>query len=115
MHNKRDISKLGKEYYDFDCNKEKNIYMYLCRKRLSKRKIKRIDNQYKFDKYSQWKQYIYDKYDCASDDSLNEFRHFLNQMLRNNKPEYSIWSIAGTVIMTLVVEYIYDILIVERP
>ena len=52
---KRDeINKLGKEYYGFDLEKERNIYFYLCR-RNSGRKLSVNE---KFETYSQWKEYI---------------------------------------------------------
>lgn len=110
MHMRKKINQLGKKYYDFDYKKEKYIYMYLWRKHLSKNKLNKIESKYKFDKYSQWKQYIHDKYNRDSDDSLDEFRHFLNQMLRNNRPEFKIWNIAGTVLITLVVNSLYNYL-----
>ena len=39
MKKRAGINELGKEHYEFDCFCEMNIYSYLCRKRLSKRKI----------------------------------------------------------------------------
>ena len=42
---------------------------------------------------------------------LNEFKHFLNQCLRNTKPDHEMWNIVGTVILTLLVDKTYDLIL----
>ena len=84
MKKRAGINEFGKEYYEFDCFCEMNIYSYLCRKRLSKRKINQIEKNLRFETYSEWKKYVKKKYEKLPDGELREFSHYLNQQLQDN-------------------------------
>lgn len=111
MCKKRNLNILGKQYYDFDVEKENRIYMYLCGNHSLLKKEKEINLNYRFDTYAQWKDYVESKYKNCSYDMLNEFKHFLNQCLRNTKPDHEMWNIVGTVILTLLVDKTYDLIL----
>lgn len=68
-----------------------NIYNNLCLRRVSNKELKKIDNTLKFTTYSEWKQYIYNKYKDYDKEFLSEFSRYLNQGIRNMQPirEYS--------------------------
>lgn len=82
----RTLDSIGKRWYNFDFYSEKNIYCYLCCVDSRKKKIKKLDEKLKFVSYSQWKQYICNKYENYDKDELEEFSRYLNQRIRNIKP-----------------------------
>ena len=124
MHTKnqksRLISKIGKRRYDFDLELELMIYRYLCCHRIKKRVLKKMDYNYKFGSYKQWKQYIQSKYEKYSLDELREFSRYLNLKIREIKPLQQYWILMIPIVITLFfsqliqfftkkyVEYAYD-------
>lgn len=110
----RSIKKLGEEFYGFYQEEEKRIYMYLCRKRLTKKEIEKIDSNLKFETYEEWVQYINHKYEKFSNEKLLEFSYFLNQNMRNIKPGHEYLNIVIPAMVTLIFDALFDI-IVETP
>ena len=108
MKKRAGINELGKENYEFDCFCEMNIYSYLCRKRLSKRKINQIEKNLRFETYSEWKKYVKKKYEKLPDGELREFSHYLNQQLREVKPTHESWSLTAAVMITFITNNMYD-------
>lgn len=82
----RTLDNIGIRWYEFDFQSEKNIYCYLCCDKMKKRALKKLDEKLKFVSYSQWKQYICNKYENYNKDELIEFSRYLNQKIRNIKP-----------------------------
>lgn len=72
-----------KDIFKFDINKEKAIYSYLCDNKLNKQLKKLLDEDTKFDRYIDWKEYQVAKYNKYSKESLIEFARILNLCLRN--------------------------------
>lgn len=100
---KRSFKSIGKEEYNFDFQVEKDIYQNLCCNRVKKKVIEMLEQKnLKFYTYSEWKQYIYNKYKNCNRAQLLEFIRYLNQGIRNVKPFREVWDLFVTVIMTLV-------------
>lgn len=108
MKKRAGINELGKEHYEFDCSCEMNIYSYLCRKKLSKRKINQIEKNLRFETYSEWKKYVKKKYEKLPDVELREFSHYLNQQLREVKPTHESWSLTAAVMIAFITNNMYD-------
>lgn len=107
----KSLEEIGKRWYDFDFVLERTIYCYLCCSREKKRKIRKLDEKLKFESYQQWKKYIWDKYERYDKDRLYEFSKYLNQRIRNIRPNREYWSIVATVLLTLVITKIVDIIL----
>lgn len=76
--------KLG-DIYGFQYFEEKRIYKLICGNR------KRIKNNglpecFRFNSYSEWKNYVWSKYEKCNCQQLNNFLHFLQMQLRKIKP-----------------------------
>ncbi len=100
---KRTLDTIGKEEYNFDFQLEKDIYQNLCCIRIKKKVIKKLEQKnLKIYTYSEWKQYIYNKYKNYNEAQLLEFSKYLNQRIRNVKPFREVWDLFVTVIMTFV-------------
>lgn len=112
---KRHLDYIGENTYDFDFELERAIYCYVCHTHISlkqKKKLKK-NEQYKFELYKQWKDYICNKYEQYSLEILHEFSRYLNQRYRNIQPESEYWKLIVPVVMTLATtkefEYLVDI------
>ncbi len=105
----KSLKEIGKRWYDFDFVLERTIYCYLCCSREKKRKIRKMDEKLKFESYQQWKKYIWDKYEGFDKDKLYEFSRYLNQRIRNIRPNREYWSIVATVLLTLAITKIVDV------
>lgn len=105
----RTLDNIGIRWYDFDFQLEKNIYCYLCCDKMKKRKLKKLDEKLKFVSYSQWKQYICDKYKNYNKDELMEFSRYLNQRIRNIKPSGEFIRLLFSAIITLVVTKMVEV------
>lgn len=71
--------------YDFDREKEKRIYRYVYKK-CKKREKNKLPDDYKFNTYSEWKEYVWLKYNSYDRTKLIDFLHLLKFMKRNIKP-----------------------------
>lgn len=81
--NKRELRKYILDIFLFDIEKEKTIYAYLCKEKLSKRQRKLlVCDEMKFDDYYSWKLYFIKKYKVYDKTSLLEFSKILNLLLR---------------------------------
>lgn len=105
----KSFKEIGKRWYDFDFELERTIYCYLCCGREKKRKIRKLDEKLKFESYQQWKKHIWDKYERFDKDRLCEFSRYLNQRIRNIRPNHEYWNIMATALLTLVITKIVDI------
>ena len=94
------IITLGKENFNFDYNKELDAYKYLCGKRMVKRRYKALQENLKFSSYREWSEYIMERYKDYSVDSLSEFSRFLNQGLRNTKPNQKVREMIVPILLT---------------
>lgn len=106
---KRSFKSIGKEEYNFDFQVEKDIYQNLCCNRVKKKVIEMLEQKnLKFYTYSEWKQYIYNKYKNCNRAQLLEFIRYLNQGIRNTKTGGKYWELLIPVIMTLVFTYLFN-------
>ncbi len=95
------INEIGKNNYFFDYDFEKRIYCYVCCGYVKKSNEKELDSKYKFNSYSEWKQYVYNKYEWYCKDGLMEFSRYLNQRIRNVKPSREYWSLVVPVLLSV--------------
>lgn len=99
----RSLDIIGKRRYDFDFQLEKIIYCWVCCLYVKKKKLKKLDNNLKFNSYKQWKEYIQNKYSSCNNETLFEFSKYLNQRIRIVKPSEEYWKLVTPVLMTLVI------------
>lgn len=105
---KRTLDNRGKKEFKFDFQKEKNIYLYLWRLKLAKKKVKKLEGKIKFDKYEDWRQYVRKQYIDDGKERLKEFSRFLNQKIRNLEPNREYWNIFIPILSALVIETGFD-------
>lgn len=109
----RTLDNIGKRWHNFDFQSEKNIYCYLCCDKMKKRALKKLNEKQKFVSYSQWKQYICNKYENYDKDELEEFSRYLNQRIRNIKPGKEYFNIILpcfiTLAFTISIDKIWDL------
>lgn len=100
------------ETFNFDIEKEKLIYSYLCKEKLSKRKSKLLSEDVRFLSYRAWKQYIVDKYNKYELHCLIEFDRMLSLLIRNSEGvtgfNKTIWTAYISVIFSIIVSGIMD-------
>lgn len=100
---REEINKLGKEYYGFDLEKERNIYFYLCRRNSGRY----LSENEKFETYSQWKKYITGKFAKLSKEQLFEFSKYLSLRMENNRPlkdlSLALYSAGTTIIANTII------------
>ena len=75
---------LSNDNFLFDEERELDIYRYLCKEKLKKKREKKISDCL-FKRYNDWKNYITNKYKNYEAQQLTEFSRFLNQQLRRSK------------------------------
>lgn len=97
---KRTLYMIGKEMYDFDMSEEIEIYFYVCCQKNMNKKEK-IKEEYKFNSYLSWRNYIIQKYKDWDIDRLINFSRFLNQLKRNKKAHLSICNMMLPVLFTI--------------
>lgn len=82
--NKRELRKYILDTFLFDVEKEKAIYAFLCKDKLSKKQSKLLTcDEMKFHNYHSWKLYYINKYKEYNKTSLLEFSKFLDLLLRD--------------------------------
>ncbi len=107
---KKDIKKIGKNKYIFDFDQEIIIYKYVCCKRLKKRELKKLNKNQKFDYYSEWKQSICDRYKDYNNEKLLNFSRYLNQRIRNVRPNKEYSKMYTPIILSLGITSVYNAL-----
>lgn len=107
---RRTLDNRGWKEFKFDFQGEKNIYLYLWRIKLRKKKVMKLEGKLKFDKYENWKQYVRKQHIGDGIDKLEEFSRFLNQKLRNLNPNQEYWNTFIPIMATLVIEEGFDML-----
>lgn len=110
MDKKRNLKDLGENYYDFFWNTEETIYLYVCRKKIKKKNLKKLDTNLKFETHGQWEQYVRNKYDTYSKEKLMDFSRYLNQNLRDIKPDREYWKISIPIVLTLILENFFELI-----
>lgn len=100
---KRTPDSVGVEQYKFDFQKEKNIYSYLYGIHMRKRVEKELEEKLKFQHYSEWKEYIRDKYSDYDSKKLMDFSRYLEQRIRRGNPEREYWKICVPIIITVII------------
>ncbi len=103
---KRTLYTTGNNYFDFEINREQNIYDYLCYKDQRKKLLKDLDENNQFYYYWEWEQYIKNKYDMYDDIKLNEFSKYLNQWIRCQEPGNEYSKLFYPILISLGVTYI---------
>lgn len=73
------------ETFRFDMQKEKLIYMYLCKEKLKKKQMKKLEGEKKFVSYVSWRDYIVEKYEGYDESCLIELDKMLNLLIRNSE------------------------------
>lgn len=114
MHKKKKIYRRNLEYiaknnYKFDIKLERKIYSYLSCYKMKKTFINSIKDEFKFDSYKKWKDYICNKYETTNIETLEEFSRYLNQQIRNTKSNYDYWLMIIPIMLTLVTTKLFDI------
>ena len=99
---KRNYKKIGKQYYSFDVDHERIIYEYLCMYKLKRKKLKKLNEEEKFNSFLEWEKYIYSKYQGYDSNGLLQFEKYLNGRLINIKPIREYWNMACTALFTLI-------------
>ena len=107
---RKNINHVGKENYDFEYESERDIYYYLCCRRIKRKRLKAMSENVMFDSYMQWKQYIYDKCADYPNEKLFEFSKYLNQRIRNIKPEREYFAIVCPIFLTLLLSQFPEII-----
>nr|WP_296093270.1 hypothetical protein [uncultured Dorea sp.] len=114
---------IGKREYDFDYEKEKRFYSYLCFQKTKKKKFesdlqklnkgRKGNEQYTFESYTNWKKYIVEKYksDKYSLETLIDFSAYLNWGSIRLHPGREGWSILSAAYVTLLFTEISKLLI----
>ena len=108
---KRTLDGIGKIRYNFDFQLERTIYCYLCCCRVKRSERNILPEEWKFIFYRQWKDYIWNKYKEYRETDLMEFSRYLNQCMRNIKPEHEYENIIAAVIMTVGVTKSYEFIL----
>lgn len=94
--NKRELKKYILDTFLFDVEKEKAVYTYLCKDKLSKKQSKLLTcDEMKFDDYHSWKLYFINKYKVYNKTSLLEFSKLLNLLLREARKTSSYFQNVG--------------------
>lgn len=101
MDKRKNLTYIGKNYFDFDSEYELIIYKYLCNIRLNNKELGKLKNEDKFLTYMQWKEYISTKYKNYNDNALLEFMHYLNQKIRNEDSVYESYRVFIPILLTI--------------
>lgn len=105
---KKSLEKIGIKCYGFDFRLEKMIYCYLCCIHIKRWRLCKLDDAFKFNTYSQWKQYIYRKYRNYNVEELSEFSRYLNQKIRNIRPSREYINIFFPCIITAALTLLFE-------
>ncbi|MBD5526592.1 MAG: hypothetical protein HDR04_19770 [Lachnospiraceae bacterium] len=108
----KSLDEIGERWYSFSLKSEKIIYCYLCcnRHRVKKKTLRNLDEKLKFETYQQWNQYVCNKYQNYNINELIEFSRYLNQMIRNIKPNHEYLSIMASAVIAAIFTKMFDLL-----
>lgn len=106
---KRTFAGIGKKQYEFDLQKEKDIYSYMQGMRV--KKPKKLEEKLKFDSYCEWKKYVQNKYNGYDSKKLLGFSRYLKQGIRNVKPSKEYWNYFIPVLITLGVTKLFEVIL----
>ena len=107
--NKRTLKDIGKNSFNFDYIKERDIYSYLWCNNLVRR-WKKPEKEFRFESYKEWKAYVVSKYDKYNRDSLVEFRKLLSQSKKNNESNRTYLGYCLPAVLALVLSKSIDML-----
>lgn len=106
---KQELKKYILETFCFDIQKEKVIYTYLCKDKLTKKQRKLLTDETQFNSFQSWEQYVINRYEPYNKECLIEFSKLLKLLLRDAKriTDYSknicltYLSVAFSVLLTI--------------
>lgn len=99
---KRNYKEIGKQCYLFDVDHEMIIYEYLCMYKIKRKKLKKLNEEEKFNSFLEWEKYIHSKYQDCDSNELLQFEKYLNGALIIIKPIREYWNMACTALFTLI-------------
>ena len=99
----RTMYSIGREQFNFDLQKEKGIYGYLYGIRRTEKEWRKLRKAEKFYCYSEWKKYIWNKYKDYEIKELQDFSMYLNQRIRNEKPNKEYLSLFIPVFLSILI------------
>ncbi|MBQ7944060.1 MAG: hypothetical protein IJ326_08375 [Lachnospiraceae bacterium] len=105
---KQSIDDIRGKVFDFDFQKEKDIYDYLCFGKVKRKRKKYLNENTKFYYYRDWKLYVLNKYINYEEEKLMEFSRYLNLLIRKIKPGKAYWNISISVYLTLILTETLD-------
>lgn len=73
------------ETFQFNIQKEKVMYLHLCKEKMKKKQLKGLLDKEKFSTYASWKHHIVDTYGRYDYDGLIEFDKMLNLLTRDSE------------------------------
>lgn len=82
---KKELKRYIEQTFAFDLSQERIAYLYLCKKRLSRKQRKKLKQEFEFASYDSWVSYLTDKYEPYNQKSLIEFDRALNLLLLEYK------------------------------
>lgn len=101
---------IGREKFDFDFNLQYSIYKYLYCEKLSDKTYYKMEKEYDFRTYKEWKEYVENKYNLLKKDELKEFIRFLKmQSLKSSNIDNGSQIFYSAVVasgVTLLTEYL---------
>lgn len=109
-NNRKIMNEIGKSEFNFDYELQKISYKYLCHLRLSKKEMKKLKEELKFDSHKSWKEHIENIYNKYEVDQLVEFSWYLNQGIRSTKPASEYWKLLIPVITAFLLTKGMDLL-----
>lgn len=81
------VNKNGIENYNFDYKKEIEIYRFLCGEKMNNKQFNGLNVHEQFSTYTEWENYVANKYTNYPIDGLKEFSRYLNHKIRTCYPE----------------------------
>lgn len=101
------LKAIGKDNFEFDYEKELEGYKFLCGKKVKKDNYVLLRNDERYSSYSKWKGSIVKQYKNCSNEFLVNFSRYLNQGLRNTKPNQKV----NEMIITALVAFFFTFLL----
>ena len=103
--------KLG-DIYGFQYAEEKRIYNIICGK--SKRKKGDLPECFKLNSYSEWKNYVWSKYETYNCQQLNNFLHYLKMQLRTINPTQKFIDMVCAAVFGVLISSLINVIVALR-
>ena len=98
----------GRDNFKFDYNEERAVYKYYAGFKLTL--FEHVDIEKQYNSYTEWKDYILERYNKFDVYTLNEFRRHLIQRKRNKTTGISISSIVSSALISSLITYLASML-----